>query len=427
MTASSTQNLKLAEKGVWVSIIAYIILSVGQIAFATIVHSSALQANGFNNLTDILGNIAILIGLRIARIPADSDHVYGHWKIESIASLISSFIMFFVGFEVLRETVMTILSGENHPIDPLGAIVGLISAVIMLAVYLYNRELAKKTNSQALSAASKDNLSDAVTSIGTAIAIVASSIGWEWLDTLMAVIICGFILKTAYDIFHESVFSLSDGFDETLVEEYKEAINLVPKVKGVKMVRGRTYGSNVFLDVVVEMSPDLSVYESHEATEFIENMLIDGFGVYDVDVHVEPAALPEEEHYASRALELLAKEEQLLNHRNLDRLTDKNFQEILADGQHLEALEKLNGLDLSAEQVLQSEKNPQDLLTERSVTPLSISNYKSYQVSKKTFILTYDYWQNEQDFVVTSIWRRNDYWCCLYRQTTKKVTEGADD
>ncbi|MDD0538542.1 cation transporter, partial [Shigella sonnei] len=65
-----------------------------------------LQANGFNNVTDIMGNIAILIGLRLARIPADSDHVYGHWKIESIASLISSFIMFFVGFEVLRETVM---------------------------------------------------------------------------------------------------------------------------------------------------------------------------------------------------------------------------------------------------------------------------------------------------------------------------------
>ncbi len=117
MAASSTNNLKLAEKGVWVSIIAYIVLSIGQIAFAAIVHSSALQANGFNNVTDIMGNIAILIGLRLARIPADSDHVYGHWKIESIASLISSFIMFFVGFEVLRETVMTLLSGKEEAID----------------------------------------------------------------------------------------------------------------------------------------------------------------------------------------------------------------------------------------------------------------------------------------------------------------------
>ncbi|WP_316158145.1 cation diffusion facilitator family transporter, partial [Listeria monocytogenes] len=131
----------------------------------------------FNNVTDIMGNIAILIGLRLARIPAYSDHVYGHWKIESIASLISSFIMFFVGFEVLRETVMTLLSGKEEAIDPLGALVGLFSAFVMLGVYLYNRALAKKTNSQALSAASKDNLSDAVTSIGTVVAILASSVG----------------------------------------------------------------------------------------------------------------------------------------------------------------------------------------------------------------------------------------------------------
>lgn len=60
MAASSTNNLKLAEKGVWVSILAYIVLSIGQIAFATIVHSSALQANGFNNVTDIMGNIGNL-------------------------------------------------------------------------------------------------------------------------------------------------------------------------------------------------------------------------------------------------------------------------------------------------------------------------------------------------------------------------------
>ncbi|MGL4342045.1 MAG: cation-efflux pump, partial [Lactococcus lactis] len=52
-----------------------------------------------------------------------------------------------------------------------------------------------------------------------------------------------------------------------------------------------------------------------------------------------------------------------------------------------------------------------------------INHYSSSQVSKKTFILTYDYWKNEQNFVVTSIWRRNDYWRCIYRQTTLKREE----
>lgn len=62
-------------------------------------------------------------------------------------------------------------------------------------------------------------------------------------------------------------------------------------------------------------------------------------------------------------------------------------------------------------------------LTSLSVIPLAINHYSSSQVSKKTFILTYDYWKNEQNFVVTSIWRRNDYWRCIYRQTTLKREE----
>lgn len=111
--------------------------------------------------------------------------------------------------------------------------------------------------------AAKDNLSDAVSSIATSIAIFASSFNLTIIDRLMAVIITIFIFKQP-TIFREAVFSLSDGFDETKISIYTAAIAKLPKVVTVKFIRGRTYGSNIF-DVVVEMSPDLSVYESHEA------------------------------------------------------------------------------------------------------------------------------------------------------------------
>ena len=64
---SRSHNLKLAERGVWVSIAAYIFLSLLQLGVAQITNSASLLANGFNNVTDILGNIAIVIGLRIAK------------------------------------------------------------------------------------------------------------------------------------------------------------------------------------------------------------------------------------------------------------------------------------------------------------------------------------------------------------------------
>ncbi|WP_285123038.1 cation diffusion facilitator family transporter [Lactococcus petauri] len=395
---SRSHNLKLAERGVWVSIAAYIFLSLLQLGVAQITNSASLLANGFNNVTDILGNIAIVIGLRIARIPSDNDHTYGHWKVESIASLISSFIMFFIGFEVLRQTIVGFIEGSSTEINPVGAAVALFSAFVMIGVYLYSSRLAKKTQSKALEASSKDNLSDALTSLGTTVAIVAAALHWIWLDRIMALVICGFILKTAYDIFRDSVFSLSDGFDDNLLADYKEAIELVNKVKSVKMIRGRTYGSNIFLDVVVEMSRDLSVYESHAATEKIERMLMAGFDVYDVDVHVEPAALPEEEHFASRALELLPKEEALLNGKHLDQLLAPQFQAITTKGKIIQQ-----------EEYMASSVETEDL---------AIQNYQAEQVSKKTFILTYHYLDNQKSYTVSSIWRRNEYWRCIYRQVT---------
>ena len=395
---SRSHNLKLAERGVWVSIAAYIFLALLQLGVAQITNSASLLANGFNNVTDILGNIAIVIGLRIARIPSDNDHTYGHWKVESIASLISSFIMFFIGFEVLRQTIVGFIEGSSTEINPVGAAVALFSAFVMIGVYLYSSRLAKKTQSKALEASSKDNLSDALTSLGTTVAIVAAALHWIWLDRIMALVICGFILKTAYDIFRDSVFSLSDGFDDNLLADYKEAIELVNKVKSVKMIRGRTYGSNIFLDVVVEMSRDLSVYESHAATEKIERMLMAGFDVYDVDVHVEPAALPEEEHFASRPLELLPKEEALLNGKHLDQLLAPQFQAITTKGKIIQQ-----------EEYMASAVETEDL---------AIQNYQAEQVSKKTFILTYHYLDNQKSYTVSSIWRRNEYWRCIYRQVT---------
>ena len=89
-------------------------------------------------------------------------------------------------------------------IDPLGATLGIISAAIMFVVYLYNTRLSKKSNSKALKAAAQDNLSDAVTSLGTTIAILASSFNYPIVDKLVAIVITFFILKTAYDIFIES-------------------------------------------------------------------------------------------------------------------------------------------------------------------------------------------------------------------------------
>ena len=392
------QDLKLAERGALISIWAYVVLSILKLVIANTTHSESLRADGFNNITDILGNIAVLIGLKIARRPADDDHTYGHWKVESVASLITSFIMFAVGFFVLKDTITAIINNEHTPVDLSGSIVGIFSAIVMLIIYFYNRNLALKSKSSGLMSAAKDNLSDAVSSIATSIAIFAASFNLTIIDRLMAIVITVFIFKTAYDIFAEAVFSLSDGFDETKISIYTAAIAKLPKVMAVKFICGRTYGSNIFLDVVVEMSPDLSVYESHEATEVIEKALKQDYDVFDVDVHVEPAILPDEERDASLALVILGLEEKVLNGTDPNLLSE-HFTEIRADGVEIDKAEKL----------LEQHEH------------LAIGGFKPDRISKKTFVITYHYFEKGQNFAVTSIWRRQTDWYCEARQLTLKA------
>ena len=389
-----SKNLKLAEQGALLAIVTYILLSTAKLIAGSMLHSSSLTADGFNNISDIVANIAVLIGLRMARKPADMDHKFGHWKIEDLASLITSLIMFFVGLDVLFETVQKIISKQVTAIDPLGAIVGFISAIIITGVYLFNKKLAKRANSKALEAAAKDNLSDAITSLGTSIAIIASALNYPLVDQLVAIIITFFILKTAYDIFMESSFSLSDGFDESLLQDYKQAILEIPKITQVKSQRGRTYGSNIYLDIILEMNPDPSVYESHEIADQVEEMLMERFGIFDIDIHIEPAPIPEDEILDNVYKKLLMREQLVDQGSQLDNLLSEEFFYISQDGR------QLNKAEFQAEK--SSEKK--------------IKNFELISISHKTKLIRYQI----DDILHTSIWRRHENWQNIFHQETRK-------
>ncbi|VTT43384.1 cation diffusion facilitator family transporter [Streptococcus porcinus] len=396
MTQDPIINLKLAKRGPIVSIVAYLIISIAKLLSGYFLNSNSLIADGFNNLSDIVGNVALLIGLQLASQPADANHKFGHWKFEDLSSLITSFIMFIVGFQVLIQTIQNMVLDKQAPVDPLGAIVGIISAIIMLMVYFYNKRLSKQVKSSALVAASKDNLSDAVTSVGTSIAIVAASLNLPIVDRIAAIIITFFILKTAYDIFMQSAFSLSDGFDNKHLKQYEEAILKIPKIKAVKSQRGRTYGSNVYLDIVLEMNPDLSVYESHAITEQVENLLSEKFSVYDIDIHVEPAKIPDDELIENVTLKIYRNEKIILS-------KIPGYEEHIADNFTL--------IDQTGKLL-----NRQSLIDKPTFYLSNFKNFHLQSISQKTKLITYEL----EDNLHTSIWRRNEVWYLIFHQITPK-------
>lgn len=281
-------ELKLGEKGAWISIFTYIFLSLFKLIIGYYGHSEALKADGLNNSTDVVASIAILIGLKISRKPPDEDHHYGHLRAESISSLIAAFVMMTVGIQVLIQGVKSITFLDQATPNMLTAWTALFSAFIMFIVSKYNFKLAKKINSPSLKAAAYDNRSDALVSIGAFVGIIGAIFGLPWLDPLTAIIVGGVICKTAIDIFKDATFSLTDGFDNRTLHAISILIQNIDEVLSVNDIRGRTHGKFLFIDVTVSVNPELNVIESHKITEKIEQQVQQVHPNSFIHVHIEP-------------------------------------------------------------------------------------------------------------------------------------------
>ncbi|OAB36932.1 transporter [Paenibacillus macquariensis subsp. defensor] len=283
------EEIRKGERGAWVSIAAYLILSTFKLVSGYVFASSALVADGVNNVTDIIASVAVLIGLRISQKPPDSDHAYGHFRAETVAALIASFIMAIAGIQVIVETIRTLWKGEKmEPPNVWSAGVALVCAVAMFGVYLYNRRLARQINNNALMAAAKDNLSDAMVSVGASVGIVGAQFGLPWIDSIAAFMVGIIICITAWSIFKECTYSLTDGFDQNQIMDLRSTIAGVHGVEGIKDVKARVHGSHVLVDVVIEVQPNLSVPQGHEITDRIEEQVKKEHNIMQVQIHVEP-------------------------------------------------------------------------------------------------------------------------------------------
>ena len=281
-------NLREGEKGAWISISIYILLSLFKLTAGFLGSSEALKADGLNNFTDIIASVAVLIGLRISQKPPDDHHQYGHLRAETIASLVAAFIMAAIGIQVIIQAVQHIANPAQETPSFLTAIVALVSAIVMFIVYKYNMKLGTRINSAALKAAAYDNRSDAFVSIGATIGIIGSIIGFPILDGITALIVGIIIMVTAYNIFHDAAYTLSDGFNVDEAESLSALVKLVRGVDTLKDFKGRMHGNLMFVDITVTVNPELNVVESHRITEEIEHRIkkVKPFSV--VLVHIEP-------------------------------------------------------------------------------------------------------------------------------------------
>ncbi len=290
--SSDEQYSQVATKVSFRSMLGNLILTVFKLAAGIAGHSGAMISDAVHSSTDVLGSLIVMIGVRISVKEADREHPYGHERFECIASLLLSFLLLLAGFEIIKGGFTGIFSGRAVTVP---GKIALAAAVISIAVkeimYRYTMLYAKKYASASLKAEAWHHRSDALSSVGSFAGIIGARMGLPVLDPLAAVFISFFILKAAFDIFSGAVSQLTDhACSPEMEEQITKSIMNCSGVQGIDLIRTRTFGRKIYLDVEVRMDKYLTLEQAHQHAETVHDQIEKDFpDIKHVMVHVNPA------------------------------------------------------------------------------------------------------------------------------------------
>ncbi|WNF38928.1 cation diffusion facilitator family transporter [Bacillaceae bacterium IKA-2] len=286
------QKLKFAA---WVGIVGNIVLAIIKGIVGWLAGSRALVADAVHSASDVVGSIAVLIGIRAAKLPPDKDHPYGHGKAESIAAIIVAVLLFIVGLEIALSAVKSF----NEPIQVprVMAIYAVIfSIVVKELMFRYKYNLGKKYRSEALVTDAWHHRSDVFSSfaalIGIGASIVGGNIGIPWLvyaDPLAGLFVSVLILKMAWGLGKQSIHNTMDHVlhDEDTAEMRKAAL-AVDGVRCVDEFFAREHGHYVIIDLKIGVDPYITVEAAHAIGKNVKAKLTKSDYVQDVRIHINP-------------------------------------------------------------------------------------------------------------------------------------------
>lgn len=274
----------------YIGIVGNIFLTAIKLIFGIISGSSALIADGFHSISDIISTVAVLIAIYISNKPPDEEHHYGHGQAESIAAKILGIILLLTGFALAYNMFFQIVD-QNYQVPGLyGIWAALTSIIVKELLYRYTYNVGEKTNNQALKADAWHHRSDAISSIAASIGIIGANLGYPVLDPIAGFIVALFIFKVGLDIIIDAVNSLM--IKAPSKEDTEMIKNIAVKVKGVigiQELKAHYNGVDLYVDLRIIVNKELSVKKGHDISLNVRNKILNQYSqVKEVIVHIHP-------------------------------------------------------------------------------------------------------------------------------------------
>lgn len=297
MQAAMQQARQAAEKHrvALLSLFASFVLASVKFAAALVSGSLALLSEAFNSLLDCGATALTLFAVRVSAKPADKEHPYGHAKVESVAALAQSGLLFVVGAWVGYEALSRLIWGGQEV-----ALTWWLFAILVASIAIdFNRSrslrrVAADTSSDALAADALHFTADMWSSAAVLAGLGLVALDLEWGDSVAALIVAGFIARAAYGLGVGTLNTLLDAAPEGLTAQVEDAARQTDGVLSVNRLRVRPAGSTVFVDLAVDIPRTLQAPAQEKLREELTARIRGEIEDVDLSLQLAPVALDTE-------------------------------------------------------------------------------------------------------------------------------------
>ena len=266
-----------------------VLLFAGKFFAGTLSGSIAITADAFNNLSDAGSSFVTLLGFQLAGQKPDSDHPFGHGRIEYLSGLAVSMLILLMGFELAKSSLDKIL--HPAPVDSSWLVIAILCVSIAVKLYMsfYNRSLGNKLNAPAMLATAADSLSDSVATTAVLIATLVGRFSGLMIDGWCGILVAAFILWSGFNAAKDTINPLL-GTPPTheFVDQIKHLVMAHPAIIGIHDLIVHDYGpGRVMISLHAEVSASENVLELHDEIDNVESELREKLGCEAV-IHMDP-------------------------------------------------------------------------------------------------------------------------------------------
>jgi ferrous-iron efflux pump FieF len=292
---SAADDRRLRLRAATASLAVALVLVTVKVAAALATSSVALLASLVDSLSDVAASGLTFLAVRHAARPPDADHRFGHGKAEALSSLSQAALIAGSAFFVVHEAWSTLRAGGQVERTPLGLAAMAVALLLTGALVLYQRHVVRATSSLAIAGDSAHYRTDLYAALAVIGALAASEwTGARWIDPTVGVGIALYLLLTAWEVGRRAVDELMDReLPETDRRRIEELVRSAPQVLGLHDLRTRTSGASTFVELHLELDPDLRLRQAHRVAEEVARRLHAAFPRCELLVHQDPAGLDE--------------------------------------------------------------------------------------------------------------------------------------